>query len=275
MHQQNTFLLTTLLLLAACATAARDPGSPDRIPEPVPTTASELITAPVVVSPIPADAMLAGTDTAARGEVRSSPGHQGQPQSQAPASGRRRWRDGGAMLQGYLGATIYDVERTEGGVTVTADDVEIPSIGGGGQWKLGGERIDFGLEGLLGFNWRSGSTAFATGGGGAVVAVDVDMFLFDLYGGPFASMFLGDAARVYVGGGPLMQWVFYDEGPNGDDSGFGLGYYVRTGLEFGLGGGSLLGAGVRWSDSSVDLGGSLGDVDVDGFLWMITYSYFY
>lgn len=180
-------------------------------------------------------------------------------------------------MQGYFGAAVNQLERSGGGVRVEADDVELPAIGGGAQWKLAGDKIDLGLEGLLGFNWRAGSTAFVVGGGGAAVAVDVDMFVMDLYGGPFASMFLGDALRVYAGAGPLMQWAFYDESgvTSEDGSGFGLGYYARTGFDFQVGRNALLGFGVRWADSSIDVGGNLGDVDVDGLLWMVTWSYFY
>lgn len=202
---------------------------------------------------------------------------QGPPPPRPQTGGSSRWRKGAALLQGYFGASINNLERNGGGVRVEADDVELPSIGGGGQWKLAGDRIDIGLEGMLGFNWRASSTAFVVGGGGAAVAVDVDMFLMDLYGGPFASMFLGDSLRVYAGAGPMMQWAFYDERgfSSQDGSGFGVGYYARTGLDFELGRGSYLGFGVRWSDSSIDVGGNLGDVDLDGFLWMVTFSHFY
>ena len=75
---------------------------------------------------------------------------------------------------------------------------QLPLLGGGGQWKLGGRRVDLGLEGLLGLSGRADAEAFAIGGGGAAVAVDVDLLLIDVYGGPFASMFLGDKLRVYA-----------------------------------------------------------------------------
>ncbi|HEX5051178.1 MAG TPA: hypothetical protein VFZ65_05365 [Planctomycetota bacterium] len=195
---------------------------------------------------------------------------------QGPPAGRRpTWRNGGALLSGYFGATVYDnIEAKRGPVTVTSDDVTIPSLGGGAQLKLGGDGIDLGLEAFLGFNWRASSTAIAVGGGGAAVAVDTDLFLFDLYGGPFASAFLGSGARVYVSAGPLMQWATYDERGNGDGSGFGLGYYARTGLEFVVGRGSFVGLGVRWSQAEIDVDNNLGDLQVDGLMVMLTFSHF-
>lgn len=191
-----------------------------------------------------------------------------------PASSQ--WRRGGAVLQGYFGAALLEtVERTGGSRPPVDGDAELPIIGGGGQWKLAGDRVDFGLEGLLGFGWRSGAGAVAIGGGGAAVAVDIDLLMFELYGGPFASMFLGDGLRAYAGAGPLMQWAHYEETSafdDGDSSGFGVGWYARTGLEFVVGGGSMIGVGARWSDSEVDLDSGLGDLELEGLQIVLTFS---
>ena len=148
------------------------------------------------------------------------------------------WHVRQPMMQGFLGANLFQhVEvDTDGPTHVDGDrgDLdELPLIGGGAQWKIGGDRIDWGLEGMLSFAWRSDATAFVVGGGGAAVAVDVDLLIFELYGGPFASVFLGDKLRLYGAAGPLLQWANYDQsGALGDDgSGFGTGVYARTGLE--------------------------------------------
>lgn len=274
MSPKHPYLLALALPLAGCATHA------GHVPDP------SLATAPCAIVPATMPKHVA-EPTATQAALPAADGATRWPDfdasawmadAAAPQSGRSvKWRDGGALLQGYFGASINNVERSHNGITVEADDVELPSIGGGGQWKLAGDGIDLGLEGMIGFNWRSSSTAFAVGGGGAAVAVDVDLFLLDFYGGPFASTFLGDSLRVYVGAGPLLQWAFYDErsATSEDGNGFGLGYYARTGLEFRVGRTALLGFGVRWAESSIDVGGNLGDIDVDGLLWMVTYSYFY
>jgi opacity protein-like surface antigen len=151
----------------------------------------------------------------------------------------------------------------------------VPTIGGGGQWKLAGDRIDFGLEGMMAFGWRANALAFASGGGGAVVAIDVSLFLIELYGGPFVSLFLGERWRVYGAAGPMLQWASYDQesdvdGYSEDGSGFGTGWYARTGLEFAIRPGMMVGGGVRWSDSVVDLDSGLGDLDLEGVQWVFT-----
>ncbi len=187
------------------------------------------------------------------------------------------WSKGQALAQGFFGVTHFSEFEVEGG-NVDGDEGDLdqlPVLGGGGQWKLGGDRVALGLEGLLSFAWRADAKAFATGGGGAVVAVDVDVLIFELFGGPFASVFLNDHLRLYGGAGPLMQWAEYDQsGPNldGDGSGFGSGWYARTGLEFVLPSGTLIGFGVRWSDTRVDLDNGLGDLEIDGFQGVVTVS---
>jgi hypothetical protein len=198
-----------------------------------------------------------------------------------PTPGRIAWERGLPVVQGFFGAGLLDEIELSGGSVGDTDGSdedlsEFPVIGGGAQWKVAGERIDFGFEGLLSFGWRSDATAFAVGGGGAAIAVDVDMLLFELYGGPFVSTFLGDRLRAYVAGGPVMQWVDYDQvgpsGTTGSGDGFGTGVYARTGLELVTSPDMMVGVGARWVDATTDLGGSLGDLEMQGFQFMLTFS---
>jgi len=187
------------------------------------------------------------------------------------------WSSGQALMQGFLGVSGYsNVEVEDASIDGDKGDLDqLPVLGGGAQWKLGGERVDIGIEGLLAFSWRANAEAWAVGGGGAAVAIDVDMSVFELYGGPFLSFFLGDKWRAYGAAGPLMQWVDYDQSGSGLDeggSGFGSGWYARAGLEFALPTRTMIGFGVRWSDTSVDLGGGLGDLEMDGLQALITFT---
>lgn len=204
------------------------------------------------------------------------------PRGPAPRQGKPRWHAGQTLMQGFFGASEYETIERSGGdydpVDGSDDSLsQLPAIGGGAMWKLGGQRIDFGFEGMIAFGWRANAVAFAAGGGGAVVAVDVNLFLIDLYGGPFASIFLGERWRLYGAAGPMMQWANYDqEGDSsefdGSGTGFGTGWYARTGLEFRVRPGLMIGGGVRWTDSSVDLDSSLGTLDMEGFQWAVTVS---
>jgi len=193
---------------------------------------------------------------------------------------RDGWRKGELALQGFLGASLYQTVERSGGSSPDVDGSDeeasqLPVLGGGGLWKLGGESVDFGIETMFSFSGRVDATAFAAGGMGGAIAVEVDMFLIEVYGGPFVNLFLDEDSRVYVGAGPLMQWADFtqeSDTPGIDDSGtgFGTGLYARTGIEFRLSEDSMIGFGCRWADSSVDLDGGLGTLDLDGFQFALT-----
>ena len=182
------------------------------------------------------------------------------------------WRPNQTLMQGFIGVSFYDEVSREGGSIADVDgdsgDLDqLPLIGGGAQVKLGGDKFDFGFEGFFSLEGRANAAAFVAGGGGAAVAVDVDLLLIDIYGGPFISKFLGKNMRVYGSAGPLIQFGDYDQellGAHESGSGFGVGWYARTGVEFVMASRTMIGIGAMWLDSSIDLSGGLGDLDIQG-----------
>jgi len=265
--------LLPFLLLASCASPAR--------PAPLDIVASDLVRERDLAREpglVKEESPVTESLTESQSQTRGAPPMQ-EP-FPIPPRNAMVWRPGQSLAQGFLGVSYFqDVSiDLDGPGRIDGDEGdldELPVIGGGGQWKLGGDRIDFGIEGLLSFSGRADAAAFVVGGGGAAVAVNVDLLIFELYGGPFASMFLGEKARVYGAAGPLLQWANYNQSGNGfgeDGSGFGAGYYARTGIEFVLPSRTLIGFGARWSDSSVDLGGNLGDLEIDGLQVLFTVS---
>jgi len=190
------------------------------------------------------------------------------------------WRRGQAVLQGYFGAARIDDLSRRGGSGSDMDGsgesiARYPVIGGGAQWKLTGQRVDLGLEAMFNIAWRSGGTAFAFGGNGATVAVKVDMWMVDLYGGPFLSLPLGEHARAYAAAGPMMSFAEYrqdasDQLERQNGTGFGTGVYGRLGLEFEAWRGTYIGVGARYQDSTVDLGRELGDLGLAGWQYVVT-----
>jgi hypothetical protein len=264
-------LASVSLILAACATG---PGLPHSQSSDRPSVSSSASGDAAT----PASAVFRDPDSAPAPSAGSADpdSPQGPPPPVAPPRPPQgTWRAGEVAMQGYFGASFLSL-NTEGGAiaNINDDDVSFPTIGGGAQWKIAGDQFDFGVEGLLAFAWRGNVSAFAVGGGGAAVAVDVDMLMFDLYGGPFISKFLGDKMRIYGAAGPLMRWTLYDQdGPagfGGDGDGFGFGYYARAGVEFALSRGTMLGVCARWTDVAVDLNSRLGDLDMSGFEALLT-----
>jgi hypothetical protein len=199
------------------------------------------------------------------------------PVPQSPAKkARPQWAPGQALLQGFFGAAFMDQINIDTGSNTTIENngtTILPVIGGGGQWKLSGDKVDFGIEGMFSMGWQANATAVAVGGGGAAVAVDFGLLLVDLYGGPFVSMFLGDKTRVYVAAGPLLEWASYDQSSGFTSTyanGFGAGVYARTGIEFLMASQTLIGLGVRWSKSTVSLNNNLGNMDLEGLQAVLT-----
>ena len=191
---------------------------------------------------------------------------------------RPRWEVGHALLQGFVGVGYPDSVALANGAEIDGSELDnLPVIGGGGQLKLAGEDFDFGLEAMISFAFRSDLKAFAAGGGGAVIALDVDVLVLDLFGGPFVSKLYGDRVRLYAAAGPIVQFLEYSQVDDAgaisqDNSGFGAGFYTRGGIEFLLPSGTLVGFGVRYSESEVDLGSGLGNFDLRGVQALITVS---
>ena len=189
---------------------------------------------------------------------------------------RPRQEVGQLLLQGFVGVGYPESITLEPDIEIDETELDnLPVIGGGGQLKLAGEHIDFGVEALMSFAFRSDLAAFAFGGGGGVVALDVDVFVFDVFGGPYASKLFGDRVRLYAGAGPILSWVEYsqqeeDTAEDEDGDGFGAGVYTRGGIEFLLPSGTLVGFGVRWSSAEVDLGDDFGDFELEGVQALIT-----
>lgn len=204
------------------------------------------------------------------------------PAASSAQRGGTKWRDGQALLQGYLGVnSIQDLSRRGG----TSSDIEAgsgtisqyPVIGGGGQFKLGGNRVDLGLEAMMSLGGRANGGAFVVGGGGAAVAVSLDLLIVDFYGGPFVSVPLGERARLYGAAGPVVQFANYHQSAApgveaGTGGGFGVGGYARTGIELEISPGSFVGVGARWYDTSVNLSSNFGDLDIEGIEAMLTFS---
>jgi hypothetical protein len=250
-------LVLTLPALASCV--ATSPPS-----EVAYSLASAYTDAPVI-TPAPADALVP----------------EYAPAPQAPFTPPPP-RPSGMFVQGLIGASSFnavnvDLDSSYGNVVDEGDET-FPLLGGVFQRALqGSDKTHFGFESGFTLGWQGNVSAVAVGGGGLVVAADNDVFLFDWFGGPFFDVLLGQRTRVYVGGGPLLQWASVEldwDQPGGHvhthESGFGFGWYVRTGIEFALRPGLQLGFGVRWVDAYADFSGAIDEIDFEGEQYYLT-----
>lgn len=202
------------------------------------------------------------------------------------------WEENYAV-QALLGAIKYkdlEVVDSEGnGEPVTIDISAIPQLGGAWMTLPQRERFQYGLECSFLLGFRLGEVnAASIGGSGLYVSISTSMWMFDLAGGGYASLFLdqNERFRIYAGAGPLMTYVDYDSereetpedgsGPTEsyttNESAFGLGVYARTGLEFRIHQRGMLGLGVRGTWSNVDLSDISGSSELVGTAVFATYT---
>jgi hypothetical protein len=182
-------------------------------------------------------------------------------------------------VSGLLGAVQYQNLKFTPPDSAEPAEVDlslIPQVGGAWTTLPRGERFQYGLEAtfLLGFRFDKINYAYL-GGGGAYISLSTSMWMFDLAGGPYASLFLTDSekVRIFAGAGPTMSFAMYQTDrtysdtsttESGDESAFGIGLYARAGIEFRIVEKGMLGMSVRSSWSSLDFSEVGGSSTVDG-----------
>ena len=191
-------------------------------------------------------------------------------------------------VQALLGAGRYENLKFDapdsGAEPVEVDLSVIPQLGGAWTTMPNGQRFQYGLECsfLLGFRLDSVNYASA-GGNGLYISLSTSMWMFDLAGGVYASVFVdkGQKVRIYGGAGPLMTYADYktdqdfsNDEPNQSthESAFGLGVYARTGFEFRIHQRGMLGLGARGTWSSVDFSNIGGSSELVGIAAFATYT---
>jgi hypothetical protein len=111
-----------------------------------------------------------------------------------------------------------------------------------------------------------------------VIVTDNDLFLGDLFGGPYAEIVIARRFRFYGAAGWTLQYARCDAEIHDPSSGnipvidddFGGGIYARTGFEVVLPSGASLGFGFRYVDTSIDFGDLLGTYELERIQWLFT-----
>ncbi len=195
--------------------------------------------------------------------------------------------DNNYTVQALLGAVQFEnlkIDDSSGNGDTTEIDMSLlPQLGAAWGTVPKGDRFQYGLEAsfLLGFKFDKVNFA-SVGGSGLYVSISTSMWMFDLAGGPYASVFLDKnrKVRLYAAGGPLMVYADYRSDREEDDGGtyeshesaFGLGLYARAGFEFRLYEQGMLGLGVRGTWSNVDLTEVGGSSELTGIAAFISFT---
>jgi len=188
------------------------------------------------------------------------------------------------IVQALIGAVQYenlkiDVDGGEAEVDLSI----IPQLGAGWGTRPKGERLQYGLECSFLLGFMADDISFTSAGSGNYVKISADMWMFDLAGGPYASLFIdkNNKVRIYAAGGPLLTYASYRSereeatipgNVDSNESAFGLGLYARTGVEFRIYDKGMLGLGVRGSWASVDLSEVGGKSELTGIAAFVSFT---
>ncbi len=209
----------------------------------------------------------------------------------APASA-----DYDQLIGVFLGGLELDEQDgdriDEDGKPIEIEFPTLPTGGIEGEYRYGGERIAWGLNPGGSIAWKSSGTRVSggfTGGTGGVIRVDIDnsLFIGELHLGGYLRGRLTESITAYVAAGPMVTYgrieVEDDDLPtveptgtikleSSDSSDFGIGYYARAGIDFSIKGEQAVGIGVRYMSTKLDFDNDIGEIDLEGPSFVLSYT---
>ena len=205
----------------------------------------------------------------------------------------------GPLVQLLLGVLELDDQQGEW-QEISDDDVDVdfsslPSGSVEVEYTYGGDRVQWGLNSGGSLAWKSDDTRFSggfSGETGGVIRVDLDnsLLLVELHLGGFLRAQLSQLVSVYAAAGPMVMFGEHevedenvDETPtptaqgtvvisNSDDSDINIGAYARAGVEFEIGKNQWVGLGVRYMRTKLDFDKTIGELDIEGPQYGLTFT---
>ena len=205
----------------------------------------------------------------------------------------------GPLVQLLLGVLELDDQSGEWEEISDNDvDVDFSSLPSGSlevEYTYGGEQVQWGINSGGSLAWKSDDTRFSggfTGDTGAVIRVDLDnsLLLVELHLGGFVRAQLSQLVSVYAAAGPMVMYGEHDvedesvepaPAPNSqgtvvithsDDNDVNIGAYARAGIEFEIGQNQLVGLGVRYMRTELDFDKTIGELDIEGPQYGLTFT---
>jgi hypothetical protein len=193
-------------------------------------------------------------------------------------------------VQVILGATHFsdltfeDQSTTDPTVVAESEISLMPVLGVCGSMPFTKGPVALGLEGGVLFGWRIEDVTAVGQGGTLRLHIENDLYLFDLFLGPYASAMLGKHLRIYAGAGPLLMVGQYDKKSDEQVSATetirdnktsmtsGGGLYARTGIEYIFEDGSMMGLCVRGFKSKLDFENVPEKSDIKGIQILMTFT---
>ena len=198
-----------------------------------------------------------------------------------------------AFLQ--MGQLMLKDEQTSiqvDGETLDGKYDDLPLFTGGVQRVLGGDRFRYGYEGGALISWQNDRVSYSgvvDGGTTINIKVDNELLVFGTLLGAYGDVRLGQHARVYLSGGPMLLVASLNQDKpdtlpqplsstvviNGDerDTSFGYGAYGSAGLIFTLTNNAEFGVVVREQAVEIDFNDAIADFPYEGTQYMLSLGY--
>lgn len=198
-------------------------------------------------------------------------------------------------IQALVGAAQFDrddltFQRSVSSDTATAienDLSSMPYLGLAVQYPFGGENTAWGLDSSLLFGWRSRNKRVVASNNQVAISLDTELWLADLSAGLYVAH-TSQHWRAYVAAGPAVVFGEYDEkddltaiprqqtSSGNSDSEFGIGAYVRGGIEYRLSDRGFVGFCVRGLKTNIEFDSAPGaSSDLNGIQGFMTFSRYY
>ena len=213
-----------------------------------------------------------------------------------PAMARDRATDDTPRdFQVFLGVLELDDQNGEWEeISDDAVDIDFSSLPSGG---IEGEYVFYkgwvhaGLNPGGSIAWKNEDTNFAGGvsgetGGTLLVEIDNSLLLFEVHLGGFVRGRLSERITTYAAAGPMIMYGSHDVEdesvePEGggdielsetDSSDVNVGFYARAGIDFEITDGQQMGLGVRYMRTELDFDDTVGELDIEGPQYVLTFT---
>lgn len=162
------------------------------------------------------------------------------------------------------------------------------------------EGFEYGINAGGGISWSGDGTEFRgtvdRDGAQGVFLIDNSFALFEFHFGGYIRTHLGKFADIYIGGGPAIVFGTHDVEDTEDEDGNPIegssitledgtvilledsdndivfGFYGRAGIEFDVGQNSQMGIGIRYLGADMEFSDTVGDLELGGVQYLLTYS---
>jgi hypothetical protein len=201
----------------------------------------------------------------------------------------------------YFQVGISALEIDDPAIEVSAEGEELEGEFPDKFYYLGGAAQTPWSDGIVGWGWEGGGYAnwivddvsvfvLSSGGTTARISFDSTYFGMETFLGLYGSLQPAPWLRLYAGAGPSLMIGYLEIGDEEDSDSsdpevasqvvvidlnegnfaYGGGYYGRVGVEVFFNPELSMGIGARYQDSQLNAGDSIGTVDLEGTMFMVS-----